>query len=654
MRTTGETACRIIALSCAGAVLSICITVLGLWQLAPANLVGLDPGHPVMSPDSAIALGLAAAFLLFFSYSSREDQRPSTSQAVGLLLFTFGAFDIAEYLTRLRFWVNHFYFDFLFHHVPSAPLVAQTPCPVSGASLVFLGLAFLFWKRSFRISQIFLFLDLTIASIVLLGHVYDVPFFYRLSSEAPLDGTSALAASTLTLLCVGMLFSRARESVVRFALAGGPAGAVVARFGLGGLAVLTIFGPLTVLRVPISYAVHLPNIGTALTAAFFSGVAGLVWSSVRALDRIERERSKAITELELSRERLLWAQRLARLGYWQWDMAADQVYASDNLIRILGLPLRDTPDSYATFFQRVHPDDVGRLKKAIVDSIAGHSYFSADFRVVHPEGETLHLHAQALVELDEGGHPSRMRGTCHDVTDAKRAEEDLRQSRQLLQTVIDSLPVGVWILDRDGNAQSSNPAGTKIWGQSAISLETLAESDAWCEHSGRKIELEQWAAFRTLRKGETSIGELVRVQFSEKCTRFLLSSAIPMRDPSGAITGAVMVHEDVSAQREAEVGARYAEQRAKTLLAKANEAVRVREDVLSIVSHDLKNPLTSASLGVQLLLRQLKNRPGDEGIFRTARNVQRSMENMAHLIQGILDVGKIQSGTFSVEPTPLD
>ncbi len=234
-----------------------------------------------------------------------------------------------------------------------------------------------------------------------------------------------------------------------------------------------------------------------------------------------------------------------------------------------------------------------------------------------------------------------------------RAQNELQQSETLLQVVIQSLPVGVWILRPDGSARSVNPASQKIWDNQAGDLLTLARCDAWCELSGKKLELEHWAAYRALYRGHTVIGELIRIRPTEKSERYILSSAIPLRDPSGLINGAVMVHEEITEQRRAEISAKEAEARSKVLLERANDAIRVREDVLSIVSHDLKNPLTAANLAVQLMRRHLKKLPESSALDRTASSIQKSINSMRTLVQSILDIGKIQSGTFSVEPEPL-
>lgn len=232
----------------------------------------------------------------------------------------------------------------------------------------------------------------------------------------------------------------------------------------------------------------------------------------------------------------------------------------------------------------------------------------------------------------------------------ENVDEERRRVQALLQLVIESLPVGVWILHRDGTARSVNPASQKIWEGKVPDLNALVQNEAWCDRSGHKLKMENWAAARALHHGETVIGDLVRIRIGEGKERFILSSAIPLRDEKGSITGAVMVHEDITEQKRAEVNAKGAEARSKILLERANEAIRVREDVLSIVSHDLKNPLTSANLGIQLLQRHIKRLADTAGLERTAANVQKSINSMKILIQSILDLGKIQSGTFAVDP----
>jgi signal transduction histidine kinase len=516
MKFSGDNACRIFAITCASLACVIGTAVITLWHRAPAQLMGFDPGRPVMIPNAALGIGVAGVTLLFLSYGPSLLRMRAATLAAGVLLAGMGFSALIEFSLSQRMWVNHGYFDMLAMHATKVSFT-DVPCPVSGTLFALLGIAFALWTLNFRLAQLFLFITVALGAAILLGHVYDVPFLYRFTAHNPLAGTSALTASSVALLCTGMLFSRSKESVVRISLAGGPAGAVLARFGLGAIAFLAITGPLTSLRAPMS-ATHLFALREMLTVVMFVGVTALVWSSVRVLERLERERKEALSSLEESRERLLYAQRMARLGYWHWNMVNDRVHASENLLRILGLPGNEsTPLPYEEFTRCVHPDDRRVLREALYSCIAGHSFFKVGFRVIRPGGELLYIHSQAHIELDENGLPWRMRGTCHDVTETKLAEE-----------------------------------------------------------------------------------------------------------------------------------------RAEKLLSQANEAVRVREDVLSIVSHDLKNPLASASLGIQLLVRQLKIRPEEAGIYRTALTVQRSLDNMKNLIQNLLDIGKLESGTFSVCTEPLE
>lgn len=652
MKRPSDSACSWIALACASVALLISVAIIILWQLDAIYLLGIAPGEPVMGPNSAFAMGISSLALVMLARNPYRPWKRFVHRGAGVFLLLIGTAAVLENAIGTHLWVNHAYFDLLFAPSWALTRYVSVPSPFVGLALALLGMSFLSFGRRYWLAQSLFLVNLALAMAALLGHIYEVDTLYRLPSEEPFSGMSVYSALAIVLLCTAGIFSRPRESIVRLAFSDGPAGTVATRFGVGALAAMGTSGVVAAAYRPIG-VFYLPEAKHVISILLVGGLVCLVWTTVRALERLERERSTALSELERSREQLLYAQRLAKLSYWQWDLVADRIHASEDLLRMYGIPPATSPVTYETLLRTIHPEDRRRMNEAVYSSIAGHSFLSVDYRVILPDGEVVHMHSQAKVELDEKGLPWRMRGTSHDVTDSKRAEESLRQSEQLLRLVVESIPVGIWILDRKGGLRSVNSAGRKIWENKVTDLTSLTECEAWCEVTGKKLSLESWGAYRALHSGETCIGALLRIRCGTS-TRFILSSAIPLHDTYGSVTGAVMVHEDVTEQRQAEVSARNSEERARILLEKANEAVRVREDVLSIVSHDLKNPLTSANLAVQILLRHLTRLPEHAGLFRTATNIQRSIENMKTLIQGILDVGKIQSGTFAIDPVPIE
>lgn len=523
MEKTCNISCDRIALACVLVALLISASNLVLWHQDPFFLLSLSPGGPVMVPNVTLGLGLAALLLLAIRNDGESLFARGLQLATGTLLAWAGVASLAEHITGTRLAINHFYFDHFLTPTWRLMIPMSAPSAPSGVIFLLIGGSFLLWRRHYRVAQLLLFANLALNATALLGHFYEVPSLYRLPWEEPLSGISTQTALAALFLTFAMLFSRWQESVVRLAFAPNPSGTVITRFGLGAVVSLTGFGACALLKFLLD-ASWLPLLKVSVSTIFGVGLVLLIWSIVRELDRLERERRRAILELEQSREQLLFSQRLARVAYWQWNLLTDEICASDEFYRLLDTAKPAGRITFTSLLGMVHPEDRRRLTEAAYGAIAGHRFFTADYRVFRQGGEIAHIHSQGRVELDEKGLPWRLRGASLDVTELKCAE----------------------------------------------------------------------------------------------------------------------------------VSARQAEERVRVLLDKANEAVRVREDVLSIVSHDLKNPLTSANLGVQLLLRQLGTQPDRAPLTRTASNIQRSLDNMKSLIQGILDVGKIQSGTFAIEPSAVD
>jgi two-component system sensor histidine kinase UhpB len=148
---------------------------------------------------------------------------------------------------------------------------------------------------------------------------------------------------------------------------------------------------------------------------------------------------------------------------------------------------------------------------------------------------------------DPAGNVTGVVGVAFDITDRVRSEARLRETQRLLRQVLDTLPVGVAVLDTTGGITLDNPASRQIWGGSIVSGDErwVTTKGTWHD-SGRPIAPGEWASRRALDEGEISRNELIDVETYVGGHRTIESYAAPIRDAQGAITGAVVVNEDVT------------------------------------------------------------------------------------------------------------
>ena len=142
--------------------------------------------------------------------------------------------------------------------------------------------------------------------------------------------------------------------------------------------------------------------------------------------------------------------------------------------------------------------------------------------------------------------------TC-DITDRKQAEQALEQSERLLKVVVDTLPVGVAVVDAAGDILLSNPASRRVWSDLITSgRDRYASSKGWWHETGKRVQADEWGSARALATGETSINEVIDIEAFDGARKIIQNSAAPIRDASGRITCAVIVNEDISARIDAE------------------------------------------------------------------------------------------------------
>src|SRR5262245_16401453 len=147
------------------------------------------------------------------------------------------------------------------------------------------------------------------------------------------------------------------------------------------------------------------------------------------LDHLQESRAEVaahLAELTRSRVHLDNAQRRARIGSFEIDLVKREVVCSRQLRALYGFEESDEPLDAEELLSRVHPEDRPAIDDAVSYAIGSGNPFIADFRAVLPDGTEKVIHGEAHLVAGEDGRPLRLEGTAQDVTERRRAEEQIR------------------------------------------------------------------------------------------------------------------------------------------------------------------------------------------------------------------------------------
>jgi PAS domain S-box-containing protein len=190
-------------------------------------------------------------------------------------------------------------------------------------------------------------------------------------------------------------------------------------------------------------------------------------SDITERKRAEEERQALSRDLKETNARLEEAQRVAHVGYWEWDLETGEVIWSDETYRIFGLKPQEHPMDLAMVREMVHPEDREALYSGVDVEIDAGVHPVAEFRIVTPSGEVRTVHAitsklwgamPADPDSEASGKARKLFGTVQDVTELKRAEEahhalsrDLQESNAWLEEAQRVAHLGYWVWDLETN-----------------------------------------------------------------------------------------------------------------------------------------------------------------------------------------------------------
>ncbi len=220
-----------------------------------------------------------------------------------------------------------------------------------------------------------------------------------------------------------------------------------------------------------------------------------------------------------------------------------------------------------------------------------------------------------------------------DPTDVAALNAALIAERDRLAQIVDVLPVGIVLMDVNGTVTLENRATRELFkrdvapapGLTGPLRGTLARPD------GTAYDLRDVPIARSLR-GEEVRGELVCYTRADGTAFDLLTNSAPIRDPGGAVVGAIAAYEDVTALSDAE---------------------RERTAFFAMASHELKTPVTAVRGQIQLALRFME-RGSVEMVGGALQRADAQTTRMAALIDDLLDAARLDVGRFDVVFAPTD
>ena len=309
---------------------------------------------------------------------------------------------------------------------------------------------------------------------------------------------------------------------------------------------------------------------------FLFAIAQFVALVIEQEGRRALEAAKAEQELRLSQ-----LEELSGLGSWIWDVPSGIITVSQKLKARIGGSVNTT--TYERTLEMVHPEDRQFVAETIEAALKREGSYSYEARTIRPDGSTGWVASRATIERDSDGQAVRLVGTVQDVTELRRTQEALRTSESRFRGLFAQFPFSVQIFDPSGFTVQVNRAFEEFWG---YGMEALEGFNLLAEPQLEPIRELIQRGF----SGETVFLPAVLFDGSKVATtpeaagaRWVQAFMFPVRDPSGRLREVILVHQDVTQQKQAEEQLRISEESYRTIFNLAGDAVFVHDPVTGAV-----------------------------------------------------------------------
>lgn len=335
-------------------------------------------------------------------------------------------------------------------------------------------------------------------------------------------------------------------------------------------------------------------------------------------------------------------------GIWDWDIVKNTVYFSPSWLDMFGYKKTGLGDNPEAWFALIHPEDAPEVTQAMEMHFQKRTaVFHVEHRVKTVSGEYKWVLDRGHAVWDKNGKVKRIAGSTTDISRMKevdevlksktneleKANEVVKQEKVKYEALLTSIGDGMIATNKDGEILVMNPQAGNMLGRDVSSSIGKFFTDVIPLEQNEKevmIPLDERPVLQTLLSGSriTTVSYYFRVNGGKFPVS--VTSAPIMLD--GSIIGAIVVFRDITKEKEID---------------------KSKTEFVSLASHQLRTPLSAIRWYSEMLdSEKLGALNASQKDYLS--EIYKSNRRMIDLVNALLNVSRIDMGTFAIEPEPTD
>ncbi len=339
------------------------------------------------------------------------------------------------------------------------------------------------------------------------------------------------------------------------------------------------------------------------------------------------ERQQAEEKLQASQALLAKAEKIAKIGSWEYNFTTQKLTWSEELFQILGFTGDRSIPSCAKIFECIHPEDRLLVNNTLREGHIDGKPWQFNYRWILPNGTVKYLESRGEPTIDSQGKVLKVWGTIMDISERIQAEKSLQRSEKQLKLIADALPVLIAYIDKQQRYLYNNRTYEIWFGRPLSSLLGRPIKELFGENNYQKM----LPYIKTALSGKAVTFETQYTNASGN-SYWVDATYIPDFDSDGEIKGFFSMVNDITSRKEIE---------------------RMKSEFISIASHEMRTPLTSIHGVIKLLCAGRLGSLSPAG-KEMANMALRNSERLVRLVDDVINLERMESGRDTVQKQKCD